>query len=353
MRMIEQMREQYAELLKDADLIDPSRFSSFSSSLRPRIDVFEDRHAHSWQVVHACLVAGLYPNMVRIDPRKRSSKFVSKHSETGLVKLHPSSVNSKEWGSEYWTHRWAVYFEKVKTEGGVFIYDTTEVSPLPLLIFGGGVGCKMRSFSPSDRQNDEDDGGRLAQGTEDGDVVAFVRQMCEANNGRYPMARLQSLMRRTLPELRARMGRLRQWIERHEDLFLLEKYRGRWELVLRKSEQGNGSSGRHGDGKYKGNKRRRLFLGVEDWIYFELENEADLAVLERIREQVKQILGHWINKYGSNTRRHDHARSSQSSSASSARSRDETRILDALCWAFQQKIGSSAEKRTSNGNGGY
>eukprot|EP00466_Bigelowiella_natans_P004941 jgi/Bigna1/143304/aug1.77_g18012 len=260
--------------------------------------------------------------MVRIDPRKRSSKFVSKHSETGLVKLHPSSVNSKEWGSEYWTHRWAVYFEKVKTEVVAILFPR--------------VGCKMRSFSPSDRQNDEDDGGRLAQGTEDGDVVAFVRQMCEANNG---------------------MGRLRQWIERHEDLFLLEKYRGRWELVLRKSEQGNGSSGRHGDGKYKhctqGNKRRRLFLGVEDWIYFELENEADLAVLERIREQVKQILGHWINKYGSNTRRHDHARSSQSSSASSARSRDETRILDALCWAFQQKIGSSAEKRTSNGNGGY
>jgi len=339
------MREQYAELLKDADLIAPSRYSSFSSS-RPSVDTFEDRHAHSWQVVNACLVAGLYPNLVRIDPRKRSSKFVSKHSETGIVKLHPSSVNSKEWGSDYWTHRWAVYFEKVKTEGGVFVYDTTEVSPLPLLIFGG-IGSKIRSFSPSDKN--EDGGQQLTQGMEDGDVVAFVKQICQANGGRYPMARLQSLMKRTLPELRARMGRLRQWVQRHEDLFFLEKYHGRWELVLKANERVDaGVGGRHNEGKYATEERRRLFMGVEDWIFFEVEKEADLGVLERIREQVKQVLVHWIHSDSSHTQGHRHARSSQSSSASSAKFKNRIKLLDTLCWAFQQKTTSRAEEKASN-----
>ena len=47
------------------------------------------------------------------------------------------------------------------------------------------------------------------------------------------------------------MGRLRQWVQRHEDLFFLEKYHGRWELVLKANERVDaGVGGRHNEGKY-------------------------------------------------------------------------------------------------------
>ena len=89
-------------------------------------------------------------------------------------------------------------------------------------------------------------------------------------------------------------------------------------------------------------------MGVEDWIFFEVEKEADLGVLERIREQVKQVLVHWIHSDSSHTQGHRHARSSQSSSASSAKFKNRIKLLDTLCWAFQQKTTSRAEEKASN-----
>jgi hypothetical protein len=39
------------------------------------------------------------------------------------------------------THaRWLMYFEKVKTAGGLFVYDTSEVNPLAMLLLGEWVG---------------------------------------------------------------------------------------------------------------------------------------------------------------------------------------------------------------------
>jgi len=34
--------------------------------------------------------------------------------------------------------KWLFYFDKIKTLGGLFIYDTTGVSALPILLFGPG-----------------------------------------------------------------------------------------------------------------------------------------------------------------------------------------------------------------------
>lgn len=77
-------------------------------------------------MVKACLAAGLYPNLVRVDAGRKRSKFFTR--EHGMLKLHPSSVNAAEQGMNYWEHKWLVYFDKVKTQGGLFVYDTTEVT---------------------------------------------------------------------------------------------------------------------------------------------------------------------------------------------------------------------------------
>lgn len=53
----------------------------------------------------------------------------------GSVKFHPSSVNDN---MTMFPHRWMVYFEKVRSVGGLFLFDTSCVSPLPLLLFGAG-----------------------------------------------------------------------------------------------------------------------------------------------------------------------------------------------------------------------
>ena len=85
----------------------------------------------------ACLVGGLYPNLVRVDPGRSRSKFWA-FPDHGAVKLHPSSVNAAERGAASWDHRWCVYFDKVRTPGGLFVYDTSEVAPLAVLLFGAG-----------------------------------------------------------------------------------------------------------------------------------------------------------------------------------------------------------------------
>lgn len=56
--------------------------------------------------------------------------------EHGRLEPHPSSVNAG--GHASWSHRWVVYFDKVQTEGGLFVYDSTEIGPLPVLLFGAG-----------------------------------------------------------------------------------------------------------------------------------------------------------------------------------------------------------------------
>eukprot|EP00976_Prorocentrum_cordatum_P074517 1181547-Prorocentrum_minimum.AAC.1 len=117
-----------------------------------------------WGLTKACLAAGLYPNLVRVDYQDsqfsggkagRTKFFAREHGDDAVafeyeyvshlhvtkcvcmcthartrvfvcvvrwVKLHPGSVNApgEREGSTYWTHRWLIYGDKVKTQGGDF-----------------------------------------------------------------------------------------------------------------------------------------------------------------------------------------------------------------------------------------
>jgi hypothetical protein len=115
--MAHDFRKQFLDLLKDAQLVSEAA------------DV--NQRAGCWGVVKAALCAGLYPNLIRVDFKKNRCSYFTK--ENGNVKLHPASVNSKE---RHWDRRWLMYHEKIKTPGGVVVYDTTELAPLAVLLNG-------------------------------------------------------------------------------------------------------------------------------------------------------------------------------------------------------------------------
>ncbi|GBG33120.1 ATP-dependent RNA helicase [Hondaea fermentalgiana] len=124
--MARDIREQYLTLLRDARLVSAGHGSN-------AIDARLNRNANEWAVVKACLLAGLYPHVGRLDIKRRRALIFIKGLPT--VKAHPGSVNAKTQGAE-WQHRWVAFHDKVMTAGGVFLYDTSEVSPLPIVMFG-------------------------------------------------------------------------------------------------------------------------------------------------------------------------------------------------------------------------
>lgn len=97
-----------------------------------------NRNGEDVALMKSVLVAGLYPNVVRVDPpsKPQMPPFLRILGEEGyeeLVQLHPSSVNAER---KLFKTRWLAYHEKVKTSN-VFLRDCTPVTPYQLLLFGG------------------------------------------------------------------------------------------------------------------------------------------------------------------------------------------------------------------------
>ena len=147
-RMIVNLADQYKVLLQERGF------------LRNAEDVAAaNTFSRSWEVVKAVLCAGLYPNAIRVDSgRKRVKLFTKVCTAPGVVRAvfatvmvgnvrmsrpqghgkitpHPSSVNGHE---QHFDHRWLMYHDKVRTVGGLFVYDSSTMPPLPMLLFGGG-----------------------------------------------------------------------------------------------------------------------------------------------------------------------------------------------------------------------
>jgi ATP-dependent RNA helicase DHX57 len=107
-----------------------------------------DRNATTGRVVKAALVAGFYPQVVRVQhPETRfvqtAGGTVEKEGEgrkmkyfcrdIGRVFMHPSSVNLQVGKYE---SPWLVYSERVET-ARVYVRDNTMVGAYALLLFGG------------------------------------------------------------------------------------------------------------------------------------------------------------------------------------------------------------------------
>ena len=313
--MIEGVRSQFHEVLRENGL---ARGGDL------------DRHADNWSVVKACLAAGMYPNVLRVDAKKGGGRrggggptFFSK--DFGELSMHPASVNRR---FEHWMHRWCVYNERVRTDGGLYVYDSTEVSPLPLLLFGGGRSRDERLLKIADPKakaaptEDERAEMEAAAGAlraeitamEDGaqreerqmqlrlleasmaealmakagglegldEASAFVVNLLEAHGGSYPMAQLSGFLKRSQPSVREGIGKIREWAKRHEHLVAIEKINGRWEVLL--NEQGGGRDAPRGRGQ-----PAEDMWGVSDWVYFKA-NDSLAGLVDGCRVAIAKVL---------------------------------------------------------------
>ena len=87
-------------------------------------------NSDNWGLVKACMVAGLYPNLVRVD-REGNGLRTQKESK---VKIHPGSVVGKTVSLKT---DWLVYEEMTRVGRTAYVRGVTAVSPAAVALIGG------------------------------------------------------------------------------------------------------------------------------------------------------------------------------------------------------------------------
>lgn len=120
-----------------------------------------NRNSDSWAVVKACLVAGLYPNLARVD---RNASVMRSQKEPKLL-LHPSSVlreqlqDTSDKKGPMWTHDkavqnlatdWIIFEEMSRSGNMVHVKTCTVVTPLTVALFAGPMRLGPDSLIPPD-----------------------------------------------------------------------------------------------------------------------------------------------------------------------------------------------------------
>lgn len=130
LKQLENMKQQFCELLGG------SRFLLESDLLHKS----SNKNSQNENLVRSVVASGLYPNVaylrkVKVIKNRVDPVLHIQTTEDGKVQFHPSSVNSKQRNFE---SKYFVYYLKQKSTA-VFLFDTTMVHPLALLIFGDCV----------------------------------------------------------------------------------------------------------------------------------------------------------------------------------------------------------------------
>uniref|UniRef100_A0A3P8S1Q8 ATP-dependent RNA helicase DHX30 n=1 Tax=Amphiprion percula TaxID=161767 RepID=A0A3P8S1Q8_AMPPE len=120
----------FSDNLHEAGLVSRANECQRSTSLY-------NEHSHQDELLKAVLLAGLYPNLIQVKKGvvTKGGRFrpnnLSFRTLSGSVLLHRSSVNR---GKEPLPSRWLTFFSAVKSNGNVFIRDSSTVHPLALLL---------------------------------------------------------------------------------------------------------------------------------------------------------------------------------------------------------------------------
>uniref|UniRef100_A0A3B4G9U5 RNA helicase n=1 Tax=Pundamilia nyererei TaxID=303518 RepID=A0A3B4G9U5_9CICH len=129
LRFINGLISQFSDNLHDAGLVShPSDCQRYTS--------LYNEHSNQDELLKAVLLAGLYPNLIQVKKgvvtkgRFRPNS-ISLRTLSGPVLLHRSSVNR---GKEDLPSRWLTFFSAIKSNGNVFIRDSSTVHPLALLL---------------------------------------------------------------------------------------------------------------------------------------------------------------------------------------------------------------------------
>ena len=169
LQMMEEMRDQFIDLLSDIGFVD----RSLSRDLRRRglIGGALDAHSNDLDVLRAVICAGLFPSVCAIRQKKRRAELKTK--EDGKVELHPASVLSKE---AQFPEGWLVYNEKVMTTG-IYLRDASHVPDYALLMFGGELEDAGPSAIGMLRTSDEGDTYiRFSSSDEEVSLIRGLRQ---------------------------------------------------------------------------------------------------------------------------------------------------------------------------------
>ncbi|XP_030929402.1 DExH-box ATP-dependent RNA helicase DExH6 isoform X1 [Quercus lobata] len=108
-------------------------------------------------VLHAVLVAGLYPMVGRLRPPHKNAKRFVETSGGDKVRLHPHSTNFKLSFSKTNHCPLIMYDEVTRGDGGMIIRNSTVVGPLPLLLLATEIAVAPANNDDEDEEDEDDD----------------------------------------------------------------------------------------------------------------------------------------------------------------------------------------------------
>ncbi|XP_076001041.1 ATP-dependent RNA helicase DHX30 [Genypterus blacodes] len=144
LRFINGLVSQFSENLKDAELVSRASECQHQASLC-------NEHSNQDELLKAVLLAGLYPNLIQAKKGTvtKGGRFrpneMRYNTPSGPVLLHRSSVNRDK---NLLPSRWMTFFGAVKSNGSVFIRDSSAAHPLALLLF---TDCNITEKVVGDR----------------------------------------------------------------------------------------------------------------------------------------------------------------------------------------------------------
>ncbi|XP_071696376.1 DExH-box ATP-dependent RNA helicase DExH6-like [Rutidosis leptorrhynchoides] len=116
-----------------------------------------NENARDIGIIHAVLVAGLYPKIGRLQfPKKNGHKFIIETANNHKVCLHPQSVNSKLAFKKKDVLPLVIYDEITRGDSGLLIKNCSIVGPLPLLLLATEIA--VSSINDDNVDDDEEEG---------------------------------------------------------------------------------------------------------------------------------------------------------------------------------------------------
>ncbi|TNM98217.1 hypothetical protein fugu_014463 [Takifugu bimaculatus] len=143
LRFIKGLISQFSTNLYEAELVPHANACQRDASLC-------NERSNEEELLKAVLLAGLYPNLIQVKKGvvTKGGRFrpdrTSLRTFSGPVQLHRSSVNR---GKEEFPSRWLTFFTAVKSNGIVFVRDSSTVHPLALLLL---TDCDITEIVRSD-----------------------------------------------------------------------------------------------------------------------------------------------------------------------------------------------------------
>ncbi|KAL5731522.1 RNA helicase [Ranunculus cassubicifolius] len=103
-------------------------------------------------ILHAVLVAGVYPRVGRLLPPKGGQRFVVETTSGAKVRLNPSSSNYRLSNEKSKSQPLVIYDEITRGDGGMYIRSCSVVGPYPLLML-----AKEMVVAPADNEEEDED----------------------------------------------------------------------------------------------------------------------------------------------------------------------------------------------------